>query len=234
MEPALLLEYMPALLRGFLITLWLSAVSILVSTLFGTGIALMRQSSKGWLAWPAAVFVNLFRVVPALLVLFLAFYALPQFHLRLSPMTAACLGLSVVATAYMSEDIRGGLLAVDPGQFRAAQALGLSSWHTLRRIIIPQAVPIVIPAYVTRAIILIKGTSLASLVAVGDLTGEAVRATSITYQPFMFLSAAAVLYLAISGVLAAFQAWAEHRLARRFAMPAPPGQASPRQAPVAS
>lgn len=216
MDFALLGGYAPELWRAFLVTLELSGVSILTATVFGTAIALMRGSHRPWLAWPAATFVTLFRLVPALLVLFLAFYALPQIHVRLSPMAAANIGLSLVATAYMSEDVRGGLAAVDGEQYRAAQALGLSHPRTLRRIIIPQAIPAVVPAYMTRAILLIKATSLASLVAVGDLTGAAVRATSITYQPFLFLTVAAVLYLAITAVLAACQSWAEHRLARRF------------------
>ena len=221
MNLTLLHDYGPALWRGFLVTLQLSAVSIVVATVVGTAIALMRESRLPWLAWPAAVYVTLFRLVPALLVLFFAFYALPQVHIRLSPMTAATLGLSLVATAYMSEDIRGGIASIDQGQHRAAQALGLSYAHTVRRIIVPQAVPIVIPTYMTRVILLVKATSLASLVAVGDLTGEAVRATSITYEPFLFLTLAAVLYLAISAVLAGFQGWAEHRLARRFVLAAP-------------
>lgn len=225
MDFALLGDYGPELGRAFLVTLELSAISIGVATVFGTAIALMRESRLPWLAWPSAIYVTLFRLVPALLVLFFAFYALPQFHVRLSPMTAANVGLSLVATAYMSEDIRGGIAAVDRGQYRAAQALGLSYLHTLRRIVIPQAIPFVIPVYTTRAILLIKATSLASLVAVDDLTGAAVRATSITYQPFLFLTVAAVLYLAVTGALAALQAWAEHRLARRFT-PTVPHEAS--------
>ncbi|SEQ21450.1 polar amino acid transport system permease protein/cystine transport system permease protein [Faunimonas pinastri] len=214
MDMTLLKEYAPSLLQGFLVTLWLSFISIVLATIIGMGIALMRTSRLGWVAWPAAIYVNLFRVIPALLVLFFAFYALPQFHLRLSPLTAASIGLTLVGAAYMSEDIRGSLSAIDAGQFRAAEALGLSYAHTLRRIIIPQAIPILIPPYITRAIIMVKGTSLASMVAVGDLTGQSVRATSITYQPFMFLTIAGALYLVISGALAGFQAWAERRLAR--------------------
>ena len=94
--------------------------------------------------------------------------------------------------------------------------MGLSHLHTLRRIIIPQAVPLAIPPYITRAIIMVKGTSLASMIAVGDLTAQASRATSITYQPFFFIVLAGLGYLAISALLALFQSWAEFSIARRY------------------
>jgi len=214
MNFALLAEYGPALGQGLLNTIFLSVVTLAIATPIGAAIALIRETRIPWIAIPAAIYVNIFRLLPALLVLFFSFYALPQFGLRLSPMTAAILGLSIVGAAYMSEDIRGGLAAVDQGQYRAAKALGLSYPHIIRRIIIPQAIPLIIPPYVTRAIIMVKATSLASLVAVGDLTGEAVRATSITYEPFMFLIMAGALYLLLSGALALFQMWAEERMAR--------------------
>lgn len=214
MNFALLAEYGPALGQGLLNTVFLSAMTLAIATPLGAAIALIRETRVPWIAIPAAIYVNIFRLLPALLVLFFAFYALPQFGLRLAPMTAAIIGLSVVGAAYMSEDIRGGLAAVDQGQYRAARALGLSYPHTIRRIIIPQAIPLIIPPYMTRAIIMVKATSLASFVAVGDLTGEAVRATSITYEPFMFFILAGVLYLFLSGALALFQMWAEERVAR--------------------
>lgn len=212
MNFGLLAQYGPDLWDGFVTTILLSAIVLAVATPLGAALALMRESRVRWLAFVAAVYVNVFRLVPSLLVLFFTFYALPQFGLRVQPLTAAILGLSIVGAAYLSEDVRGGLVAVDAGQYRAAKALGLSWTHTIGRIIIPQAIPIIIPPYITRAIIIIKSTSLASFVAVSELTGQAARAASITYDPFPFLITAGVLYLALSGVLALFQGWAEHRV----------------------
>ncbi|WP_293860131.1 amino acid ABC transporter permease [uncultured Alsobacter sp.] len=220
MNVALLAEYGPALLEGFVTTLLLSAIVLAIATPVGALLALMRESGQPILAAAATVYVSVFRLVPALLVLFFTFYAMPQFGIRFSPMGAAVLGLSIIGSAYLSEDIRGGLSAIDAGQYRAAKALGLGWGHTMRRIILPQAIPIILPPYITRAIIIVKSTSLASIVAVADLTGQAVRAASITYQPFPFLITAGLLYLAISGLLAVFQAWAEHRVSheRRVAL----------------
>ena len=214
MDAATLAEYGPSLLHGFETTILLSAIILSLSTPVALGLALMRESRVRWLAWPAAVYVNTFRILPALLVLFFAFYALPQLGLRLTPFTAAVVGLTGVSSAYLSEDLRGSIAAVDPGQYRAAKALGLSWSHAIRRIILPQALPIAIGPYTTRVILIVKSTAMASLVAVSDLTGEAVRATSITYMPFVFLAWAGALYLFLSGVLALLQSWAEGKVRR--------------------
>ncbi len=212
----LLLQYYPALLQGAWTTLLLSVVTLLIATPVALAIALARETGSRWIAVPLAVIVNAVRLLPALLVLFFAFYAMPQLGYRLSPLTAAVIGLSAMGAAYMSEDFRGSIAAIDPGQYRAAKALGLSPWHALRRIIIPQAVPLAIAPFVTRAIMMVKGTSLASVIAVGDLTAAASRATSITYEPFFFIVLAGLGYLVLNGLLAVFQMWAEAAIAGRY------------------
>lgn len=212
----LTLQYWPDLLRGLWTTLLLSVVTLVVATPCAIVIAVVRETGSRWIALPLAVVVNIVRLLPALLVLFFVFYSMPQLGYRFSPLTAAMIGLSITGAAYMSEDFRASIAAIDPGQYRAAKALGLSHIHTLRRIIIPQAVPLAIPPYITRAIIMVKGTSLASMVAVSDLTAAASRATSITYEPFFFIIVAGAGYLIISGLLALFQTWAEAALARNY------------------
>ena len=212
----LLLDYLPALWSGFLVTVQISLATLVMATPLALLIAILRETGIAALARPLAVLVNVVRLLPAVIVLYFVFYGGPQLGLRLSPVTAAVFGLTLMGAAYMSEDIRGGLSAVDRGQFRAARALGLSYGHTLRRIIIPQAIPLVIPPYMTRAIIMVKGSSLASMVAVGDLTAEATRASSITYEPFLFITVAGALYLLLSGVLVLFQAWAERAVRRKY------------------
>jgi His/Glu/Gln/Arg/opine family amino acid ABC transporter permease subunit len=212
----LFLQYYPELLRGLSTTVMLSVVTLVIATPLAIAIALLRETGSRWISLPLAVLVNAVRLLPALLVLFFVFYAMPQLGHRFTPMTAAMVGLTVMGAAYMSEDFRGAIAAIDPGQYRAAKALGLSHLHSLRRIIIPQAIPLAIPPFITRAIIMVKGTSLASMVAVGDLTAQASRATSITYEPFFFIVVAGVGYLLISGLLVLFQAWAEASIARRY------------------
>jgi polar amino acid transport system permease protein/cystine transport system permease protein len=216
---ALLAENWPRLWNGFLVTLLLSAIVLAISTPIALLLALARGARAWWLRLPAGIYVNLLRALPALVILYFTFYALPQFNLPLPPLWAAVLGLTLASAAYLAEDIRAGLLAVGRGQWQAAKALGLSAPRTVLRIILPQAIPVILPLYVTRAIIIVKGTSLASIVAVSELTGEAFALTSITYRPFDFLLAAAALYLALTAALAGVQALAEGWLARRTRRP---------------
>lgn len=218
-----LAEYWPTLLQGFWVTLQISALTLVLATPIALAIAVLREAKVAGLNLSLAVLVNVVRLLPAVIVLFFVFYGGPQLGLRLTPFTAAVAGLTLMGAAYMSEDIRAGLAAVDRGQVHAARALGLSPARIFLRIVLPQALPLMLPPYMTRAIIMVKGSSLASMVAVGDLTAAATRASSITYDPFTFMIVAGALYLATAGVLVVFQGWAEAHLRRRYRL-APGGR----------
>lgn len=213
---ALLAENWPRLWSGFQLTVLLSALVLVLSTPASVLLALARTSRRRIFSVPAAIYVNVLRALPALVILYFSFYALPQFGMPLLPLWAAVLGLTLASAAYLAEDVRAGLIAIGPEQWQTAKALGLSYWRTVFRIILPQALMVIIPPYVTRAIIIVKGTSLASIVAVSELTGEAFALTSITYRPFDFLLAAAALYLMLTGLLAGIQIAAEAYFARRL------------------
>jgi His/Glu/Gln/Arg/opine family amino acid ABC transporter permease subunit len=201
--------------RGFVVTIGLSVVVLLAGTVLGTIIALARESRHRPLSFLAAAYVNLFRATPALVVLYFTFYAFPQLGVRLTPMTAATVGLLTIGTAYLSEDIRGSLRAIDPGQWRAADALGMPYWWTVRRIVLPQMIPIAVAPYITRAMLIVKSTSIAGIVAVSDLTGVTSGLISLTYRAVEFLTVAAVLYLLLNTLLSLLQLWAERRFAVR-------------------
>jgi His/Glu/Gln/Arg/opine family amino acid ABC transporter permease subunit len=209
---SLILEYWRQLLAGLSFTVTLSVCVLVLSTVIGLIIALARESNSLILRVPATWYVNTFRMLPLLVVLYFSFYALPEVAFALSPLQAAILGLTLASGAYLSEDIRGGLRGVDAGQWQAARALGLPYLHILRRIVVPQALRIMIGPYISRAIIIVKGTSAAGIVAVSELTGVTYGLISRTYHAFEFLTVAAVGYLALNGLLAGLQAWIEHRL----------------------
>jgi len=215
-----LLTYAPDLWQGFLLTIWLTILTLVISLPFALAVALVRDAKIPVAKTVLAVFVNIFRMLPALLVLFFIFYGAPSLGIRLSPVTAAVIGMTVMAVAYMSEDIRGALQSVDQRQYAACKALGLSYAHTIRRIILPQAIPVLIPPLMTRAIIVMKGTSIASFVSVAELTAQASRATSISFEPFIFLGLAGVGYLLIAGLLAILQFAAERHVRRRYRLKA--------------
>jgi len=207
--------YLGNLASGFRITVILSLWTLGLATPVALLLALARETGPRWLGRLLAVLIGTVRLLPALIVLYLIFYGLPQAGLRLKPMTAAIIGLVAMGAAYMSEDMRGAISAVPRGQLAAARALGLPFAHTIRRIILPQALPLMVPPVMTRAIIMVKGTSLASMVSVADLTAEATRASSVTYQPYIFLLIAGALYLLLNGLLATLQSWLERALRRR-------------------
>lgn len=211
-----LTEYWSMMLDGLIVTIQISVATVILATPVALLIAVLREARIPGLNLTLILLVNAVRLLPAVIVLYFVFYGSPELGLRVTPMTAAILGLTLMGAAYMSEDIRAGLSAVDRGQHQAARALGMSPAHVFRRIIIPQAIPLIVPPYMTRAVIMVKGSSLASMVAVGDLTAAASRASSITYDPFTFIFLAGALYLLLCGALILFQSWAERYLRRRY------------------
>ena len=172
-------------------------------------LALARATGGRVLSAIAAIYVTVFRLVPMLVVLYFAFYGLPSLGLSLAPLPAALAGLVIASSAYMGEDLRGGLVAVPVQQWQAARALGLSPGRIVRRIVMPQAIPHMLPPYMSRLTVIVKSTSLAGIVSVDELTGESYDLISGTYHATEFLTASAGLYVAINGVLAVVQALVE-------------------------
>lgn len=209
-------EYAPLIAAGALTTVALAALVLLLALPLAFVVAACRQQRVPVLAPVLRAYVETFRAVPALVVLYFAFYGLPRLGLALQPFAAAVLGMTLTSVAYVSEDFRAGLAAIPRGQWEAAHALGLGPLRILRRLIVPQALPVMVPPVMTNALITIKATSVASLVGVQELTGAAVSAMSLTFSATDFLVLAAALYLLVSGLVAGLQALLEARLRRRF------------------
>ena len=212
----LLREYGPALLQGLLTTLGLAALVLVVAMPLAFLIALCRQQRLPLLAPLLRCYVEVFRAVPALVVLYFTFYGLPRLGMALQPFQAAALGMSLTSIAYVSEDFRASLASIPIAQWEAAHALGLSRRRILRRVVLPQALPVLLPPVMANVLVTIKATALASLVGVPELTATSISAMSITFSATDFLVTAAVLYLLISGVIAGAQAAAEWWVRRRF------------------
>lgn len=203
--------------RGALTALELTAASLSAAIVIGFFVALGALSPRRSVRSASWVYNWLFRATPTLLQLYFFWYALPQLwsgfaQSWFTPFMAAWIALSLNEAAYMSEIIRAGLLSVDPGQELAGRALGMSRRRILRRVIVPQAVRIVIPPTGNEFITLLKLTSLASVISLHELLTAAQELASATFKyPETYLSAL-VYYLAIVSVLMAIQA----RLERRF------------------
>ena len=155
------------------------------------------MSLRWWLRWPADFFVEVVRATPLILQLVYIYYVLPSVGIRLEPFSAAIIGLTLNYTAYMSEVYRSGIAAVPRGQSEAAMSLGLRPSLTFRKIILPQAFRIVLPALGNYLIALFKDTALASVVTVQELmfSGQIIAARN--YQYFTIYTITAILYFAV-------------------------------------
>lgn len=211
-DTSIIYENLDALVRGIKTTIWLFLAIMAICTPLALLVALARLSRNRALRIAGASYVNLIRALPLLVILFFTFYGLPAMGIFVSPFVAAMIGLVIVTTAYLAEDLRGALIAVPRGQYEAADALGLSPWRFIRRILIPQALPVVCAPYFTRAIVTVKATSIASMVAVSEITSESMAKITETYRSVEFLAFAAVVYLLLSSVLALLQAYFQRQV----------------------
>ncbi|MCL4189614.1 MAG: amino acid ABC transporter permease [Rhodobacteraceae bacterium] len=201
---------LPILLRGLEATLALGAVAIVFGTAGGVAICLLRLYAPRPVRLLAVLYIDLLRAMPILVVLILIYYALPFVGVVFSSFAAAAVALSMVLAAYSAEVVRAGIQAVPKGQFEAAAALGLSFVLTLRKVVLPQALRIVIPPQASNAVSIIKDTSLASVVAMGDLLKQAQDAQALFANPTPLIGAA-LIYVAILWPLVRLTGWLERR-----------------------
>jgi polar amino acid transport system permease protein len=176
------------------ITVLLGAVSIVVGSVSGLLMALLRL--YGWMPLRvlARAYIDVFRSIPLLVLLVLVYYALPFVGIRLSSFTAAATALSMVSCAYTAEIFRAGIEAIPKGQFEAADAIGMNFFDIMRDVVLPQALRIVTPPLTSNCINVLKDTALASVVAMPDLLKQATQAQALAANPTPLVGAA-LLYL---------------------------------------
>jgi His/Glu/Gln/Arg/opine family amino acid ABC transporter permease subunit len=203
--------------RGALLAIGLTCASLGAAILLGFPLALARASRLRVVRFLVFLYSWFFRATPTLLLLIIVWDVIPQqwsvfTHNWFTPFLAAFIALSLNEAAYMAEIIRAGLLSVDPGQELASRALGMKRWQTLRRVVIPQAIRIVIPPTGNEFITLLKLTSLASVISVHELLTSANEQASVSFSYREVYSAALVYYLVLVSILMFLQS----RLERKF------------------
>jgi polar amino acid transport system permease protein len=221
--------------KGALLAFELTVVSLAAASVIGFFLALGGGSRHRSIRGVVFFYNWIFRATPTLLQLIFIWYALPQLWPAFAgswfkPFLAAFIALSLNEAAYMSEIIRAGLLSVDPGQELAGRALGMSRPRILRRVIVPQAVRIIIPPTGNEFITMLKLTSLASVISLHELLTASQERATASFRYLEAYSAALVYYLAIVSVLMILQAQLERRFTwssagrrrRRVAAPAVP------------
>lgn len=202
---ALIWESLPFLLKGALYTVELSVGGMAFGLVIGFFVALMRRSPSVWLRRVARAYVSFIRGTPLLVQLFIIYYGLAQFGLRLDPIPSALIGFTLNIGGYTAEIIRAAIASVDRGQWEAAYSVGLSPAQAMRWVVVPQAARVALPPLGNSFISLVKDTSLAATIQVPELFRQAQLITARTYQVFTMYIAAAVLYWILSSILAKLQ-----------------------------
>lgn len=210
----ILLRSFPILLRGLGNTLLLGASSIVLGCLAGLFICLLRLYAPKAIRRLAVIYIDVFRALPVLILLVLVYYALPFVGIRLSSFAAACLTLSMVLAAFTAEVCRAGIENIPKGQFEAAAALGLPFPITLYKVILPQAVRVVVPPLTSNCVSVFKDTALASVVAMPDLLKQATDAQALMANPTPLIGAA-IIYLAFLWPMVRFVNHLEERSNRQ-------------------
>jgi len=191
-------EFLPILMNGVALTIVVTLGSLILSTLLGLVWALMRVSGIGVLSSLSAGVINVIRGIPIIVLLFYLYFVMPDLGVTLTALQAAILGLGIAYSAYQAENFRAGIEAIDKGQIEAAQAIGMGWWMTMRRVVLPQAVRVVLPPYGNVMIMMLKDSSQASTITVAELALQGKLIASSTFKNMSVFTLVALMYLTMS------------------------------------
>ena len=208
-------QYLPDFARGLGATVWISLLSLVISLIIGTAVALLRMSPNPLLWRPAAAYVQVIRSTPLLIQIYLIFFTLPALPLlgrRLDELEGGIVALGLNAGAYMSEIIRAGIESISRGQVEAAQSVGMTYPQRMRYVVLPQAFARVAPPLLGQTAVLIKDSSLVSFIGVFELFGAGLVVLNERLMPNEGFLTVAALYLLIYTVMLAFSGYVQRRL----------------------
>jgi len=207
-------EYLPYLMEGVWITMFVTLASTAIGLVLGVVIAVMRLSKNPFLSFPTRGFIEFFRNTPTLVKLVWVFYLIPiLIGLQTDAITSCIIALAISAGAYIAEVFRGGIQDVPRGDIEAAMAIGMRPATVLRRIILPQALRKVLPPLANTFIIFLKYSSLVSVVGVSDLTYRANVISTTTFRPIEAYTVLALFYFVLCYGLSRLFRIVEHRMA---------------------
>lgn len=213
---ASIIDELPLLLQGVVATLQISVLVVVAGSIVGVFGGLGLLYGPIWLRAPLRGYVDVVRGLPLLVTIFIIYYVPPAFDIDISGFAAVVVALSIFAGAHISEIVRGGVASVAKGQSDAAKALGLTFWPRIWSVVLPQALPSIIPPWTNTAIEMVKGSSLAYLVSVSELLFQTYKVVGRTGAAMEIYIAAALLYFAINFAVSRFGAWLERRV--RYAL----------------
>ncbi|MCP3887261.1 MAG: amino acid ABC transporter permease [Desulfobulbaceae bacterium] len=212
-----ILEYMPLYLQCFLATLWLSALSLIGAITVGITACSMRLSQSRIISRIAIIYIESIRSTPLLVQLYFFYFGLPSMGIMVPEWVTGVFALTLNSGAYYAEIIRAGIQGIAYGQIEAGVASGLNYFQRMRYIILPQALGMTIRPMLGQAIVLVKDSSLLSLISIMELTRAGQMLTSDRFMPAEGFLTTAVFYLIIYYLLKTFSSWSEKRLIFREA-----------------
>ncbi len=201
MDWQLMLKSIPSLLNGLGWTIIISIASMLLATLMGIGLVMMRRSPFSLLRFLARLYTEIILGVPILVLLFIIFFVLPNFGILIDPLPAGLLTLMLHYSPYIAEVIRGALEAIPKGQVEAGRAIGMSRHAIARRIVLPQSIGLILPPLTGQFIGIIKDSAILSVISVEELTFIAKQVISRTYAPFEIYILIAIGYWVLTFAL---------------------------------
>ena len=207
-------QIMPTLLSGLKLTLIISLLAAIVAAVLGLAFAIVRRSKVKAISLPVSWFVEFIRGTPLLVQLYFIFYVLPDAGIVLSPLVAGVIGMGLHYATYTAEVYRAGIENVARGQWEAARATNLTMRQTWAHVIIPQAVPPMIPALANYLIAMFKETPLLSAITVLELMNQAKSMANSSYRYVEPITMVGVIFLAMSLVSVVILRWLEYRFGR--------------------
>jgi His/Glu/Gln/Arg/opine family amino acid ABC transporter permease subunit len=224
--------YLPSLLEGLRLTIWLALLALVLAMVFGLAGAAAKLGRSPALRRIATAYTTVIRGVPDLVLMLLVFYGGQTLVnaasarwgcdacIDIDAFTAGVLTLGFIFGAYLTETFRGAILAIPSGQAEAARAFGMTTWQVMRRVVVPQMVRLALPGFTNNWLVLLKSTALVSVIGLNDMMNRASQAAGATREPFTFYLAAGALYLAVTSVSVVVLRRVERRYAFGVAKPA--------------
>lgn len=205
-------QSLPKLLDGLSTTLFLTFLSLILGFLLGISLALGRIYTPKIISWLCIGYIELIRGTPLLVQLFILYFGLPSVGIRITPITAAVIGLSLNSGAYQAEYLRGSIQSIKSGQMIAARALGMTKTQAIAHVIVPQALRLSIPAWSNELIYLLKYTSIAYIIQVVELTAEGKFIAAGTFRYLEIFTMIAIIYLSLTVLFTEIIDQIEHRI----------------------
>lgn len=212
---SIFVNYGPQLLLGFWMTIKIVICAIVLGMPMGMILALGRRSRFVSIRFAATSFIEIFRNTPFIIQVFLFFYVLPFYGIRLDAEFVGVVALAAFGSAYYAEVIRGGIDAVAKGQLESARATGMTDWQAMRHIILPQTLPIILPPLTNQTLSLVKESAILSTITVGELTMAGITVQGETFRPFEAFIMVALLYWGLNETLAVLMRRIERKVSSR-------------------